>query len=178
MQQLKMQSDWRGTWMVLRCSNGKTLALVNALNELGIQCWTPMWVRKRRFPRSNQYRPVLLPCLPSFVFVAEPDVKQACAASQACGVPGFSVMSSYGTIVRIPDHALESLRRISHVTPQKQEEIVWPEIGSTQKIISGAFQGMEGKVVGRSNRHCLVDVLSAGKKALKIPPFLLTNSEA
>jgi hypothetical protein len=171
-----LSSDWHGTWLVMRCSNKNTLALVRAMAENGVRAWTPLWVRKRRLPRSSEFQRILLPCLPSFVFLAEDDIGIALASAKACLTPGFSVMNSYGVLVRIKDNDLLSLREISD-SSLSVNPVHWPKTGSHQKVISGAFQGLLGQVVGRSKRHCLVDIPGFGS-ALKIPPFLLSDIEA
>jgi len=165
--------DWRGKWLVLRCANKNTTALASGLAIKGLRAWTPMWVRRVRYPRSNNARSLTLPCLPSFVFLAEADAVRALDAAQAMLVPGFSVMKSYGMVVRIKDNDLQTLRDISDTTPRKDDKVLWPDIGSEQKIISGAFQGLVGKVVGRTNRHCLVEINDQQFPVVKIPPFLL-----
>lgn len=174
----KLPVDWSDTWLVLRCSNGNTVALVAALVGLGVRAWTPMWVRRRRFPRSSVSRELLLPCLPSFVFLAAPDAMKALAAKQGSGVPGFSVMNSYGVLVRIKDSELEGLRKVGDINPRRANPVVWPAVGSVKRVTSGAFQGMIGEVVGMSDRHCLVDFKTGFFPVVKIPPFLLSDVEA
>jgi hypothetical protein len=174
----RIQSDWRGTWLVLRCANKNTLPLVAALTDLRVRAWTPMWVRRRRFPRSTQSRSVLTPCLPSFVFLAEPDAPRSLLAGQGNGVPGFSFMNSYGVLVRIKDDALESLRKVADLNPRRENPVVWPAVGESRRIISGSFQGLIGKVVGKSKRHCLVELEGGNFQAIKIPPFLLEELQA
>lgn len=171
----KIQNDWRGNWLVLRCSNGRTLALVGALVNIHLRAWTPMWLRRRRYPRSSRYRKVVLPCLPSFVFLAEADAVLAINAAERNGVPGFSIMKSYGVMVRIKDKDLESLRQIADLNPRTEPPVLWPEIGVEQRIISGAFQGLTGKVVGKTERHCLVQIDNSKFPVVKIPPFLLSD---
>lgn len=174
----RIQNDWRGKWLVLRCANGNTLKLVGAMTGIGLRCWTPMWLRKRRYPRSNSFRNMLLPCLPSFAFLAEQDAVRAIDAAHASGVPGFSIMKSYGVLVRIEDGQLESLRKIADLNPRKVPPVIWPDVGSEQKIVSGAFQGLVGKVVGRTKRHCLLELDNKKFPTVKIPPFLLANVDA
>jgi hypothetical protein len=174
----RIQSDWRGKWLVLRCSNGNTLRLVAAMTGIGLRCWTPMWLRRRRYPRSNNSQSMLLPCLPSFAFLAEVDAVRALDAAEASGVPGFSLMKSYGVLVRIKDADLESLREAADLNPRKENPVVWPDVGCEQKIISGAFQGLTCKVVGKTNRHCLVQLEDKKFGAVKIPPFLLTDVDS
>jgi hypothetical protein len=161
--------DWRGKWLVLRCANKNTLALVAALTRVGLRAWTPMWVRRR----------MALPCLPSFVFLAEADAVMAIDAKERSGAPSFSLMKSYGVLVRIKDADLASLRaEVADLNPCKENAIVWPAIGSEQKIISGAFQGLIGKVIGRTQHHCLVDIGNKKFPSVKIPPFLLADLDA
>jgi hypothetical protein len=171
--------DWRGKWLVLRCANKNTLALVAALTRVGLRAWTPMLVRRRRYPRSRNTRPMALPCLPSFVFLAEADAVRALDAKERSGAPSFSLMKSYGVLVRIKDADLASLRaEVADLNPRKENAIVWPAIGSEQKIISGAFQGLVGKVIGRTQHHCLVDIGNKKFPSVKIPPFLLADLDA
>jgi hypothetical protein len=173
----QIHSDWDGNWLVMRCSNQNTLPLVAAMFAIHVRAWTPLWLRKRRFPRSNNTRQVVLPCLPSFVFLAEADVTVALKACEEQGVPGFSLMNSYGVLVRIKDKDLESLREVADMNPRNQNPVAWPQIGKRQQVISGAFQGLTGMVMGRSRRHCLLDIEGFGSY-LKIPPFLLSDIEA
>lgn len=174
----RMQSDWRGSWLVLRCANKNTLPLVMAMEKVGARAWTPLWIRHRRFARSSNSRKVIMPCLPSFVFLAEADASLATCAVNGGGVPGFSLMTSYGVIVRIPDVALEGLRKITDISPRKAMVMIWPATGTKQRIISGAFQGLQCKVLGRSERHCLVALDGGMLGELKITPFLLANVES
>lgn len=174
----RIQCSWRGNWLVLRCANKNTIPLVAALTALGIEAWTPLWLRQRRYPRSSQAREMLLPCLPSFAFLSENDAHPAIKALDMHGVPSFSFMNSYGVMVRIKDQDLESLRQIADLNPRKENPVHWPDVGSEQRIISGAFQGLLGTVKAHTHRHCLVDVHDTSFPLVKIPPFLLADIEA
>lgn len=137
-----------------------------------------MWVRRRRFPRSSLSREVLLPCLPSFVFLAALDIIAACNARDAMGCPGFSLMNSYGVFVRIKDAQLEGLRKVGDLDPKRINPVVMPAVGEVRKVLSGAFQGMVGKVTAHTHRHCLVRFEGTNFPVVKIPPFLLVDLEA
>lgn len=174
----KIRSDWAGVWLVMRCSNADTMPLVLALADIDVQAWTPLWLRRRRYPRSSCTRKVVLPCLPSFAFLAEPDIDKALDAAERYGVPGFSLMDNYGVLVRIADHELESLRKVADMNPRASNPVKWPAVGERQRITAGAFQGLSGVVVGHTKRHCLVKVDGSPFPAFKIPPFLLSRIEA
>lgn len=120
----------------------------------------------------------MLSCLPSFVFMAEADAVRAMDASNGSGVPGFSVMNIYGVLVRIKDKDLASLREVADLNPRRDNPIQMPKVGTSQRIISGAFQGIVGKVVGHTKRHCLVELGEKKMNVVKIPPFLLEDYEA
>ena len=174
----KLALGWTGNWLVLRCPNNRTVPLVAALVLHNIQAWTPMWVRQRRYPRSSNSRKILLPCLPSFIFLAESDAIRALAASEGNGVPQFSFMKSYGMLVRIKDQDLEGLRKVADLNPRKANPIKCPAIGERRKIISGSFQGLDGIVRGHTKHHCLFELEAPGAMVLKLPPFLLSEIEA
>jgi len=171
--ELLLKADWTGDWFALRCSQKKTLQLVLALNNEGLRSWTPLWVRHRRMPRSNEFGKLLLPCLPSFAFLAVDDAEHAVRASKERAVPSFSVMRVMGRQVRLTDRSLQSLRKASDLDPRKTNPIKWPALGSRQKVVSGSFQGLVVVVQGRTARHCLVELEGENFPFIKMPPFLL-----
>lgn len=169
---------WDGDWLVLRCSNRHTLPLVAALGDRELRSWTPIWYRKRRMPRSSKTREVLLPCLPSFVFLPEPDLVAAQTAAEFVQVPSFSVMSGHDGRVRLKDHHLDGLRRASTTKPRTANPVQFPKQGTPMRITSGAFQGLNCVVVGRSQRHSIVRIEGGRLPPIKVPPFLLEDLEA
>jgi hypothetical protein len=172
------EHHWSGDWFVLRCSNRHTLPLVASLGKEGLRSWTPIWFRKRRYPRSSKTRDVLLPCLPSFVFLPEPDLVRAQTAAEFVQVPSFSVMAGHDGRVRLKDHHLDGLRKASTLTPRATNPIPFPKEGRAMKITSGPFQGLHCIVLGRSQRHSLVRVEGGKLPPIKVPPFLLEDLEA
>lgn len=162
-------------WVVLRCAGKNTMPLVQAMEKRGLDSWTPLWRRKRRYPRSSKYRTVVLPALPTFVFLAEKDMWSALDALTEFATPGFSLMHSYGEIIRIKDAELASLRKISDVKPAEKNPVVWPQVGERRRVTSGAFTGMTGLVKGKTKHHCLVELDGSRFPVVKIPPFLLND---
>jgi len=112
------------------------------------------------------------------VFLAECDVHRALEASDGNAVPPFSIMNSYGVLVRIKDRELEGMRKVADLDPRKVNPVAWPAIGKRLRVVSGAFQGLVVTVKAYANQHCLVEVEGGIHTQLKIPPFLLSDIEA
>jgi transcription antitermination factor NusG len=112
------------------------------------------------------------------VFLAEKDMWSALDALSEFATPDFSLMHSYGEIVKIKDTDLASLRKVSDVKPTEKNPVVWPQVGEYRRVTSGAFTGMTGLVKGKTKNHCLVEFESSRFPVVKIPPFLLGSIEA
>lgn len=55
-------------WCIIRTSSAGTLALVAALNDAGIEAWTPTCIEERRVGRSRVRVKQTVPMMPTFAF--------------------------------------------------------------------------------------------------------------
>ena len=161
-------------WIVLRCKSSDTMSLARILSDPDgfygdLGAWTPVWKRQKRYPRSNKRRLIVLPALPSFVFVPEEHL----ATLPTVGGHSYRVMYLNDALVRIPDADLNPLRKID-AQPQ-DKPIKLPGTGSVVKLQGPAFGGLSGKVLHASKRYVTVEV-DGFPQPLKIPPSLLQET--
>ena len=142
------------TWVVVRCSGQKTFEQCEGLKLLGIKAWTPMWVRRKRLPRTKKTIRVSVPCLPSYVFADARSIEVLTKMKEGGKLPGQIMKTGQGNIIRIANQELEALRAISQSLDDQGALIpAKPLFGSALRIISGPFQGMVGKIIGLSHTH-------------------------
>lgn len=55
-------------WCIIQTSSAGTLALANALNEQGIEAWTPATLEVKRVGKDRQRVEQTVPLMPTFVF--------------------------------------------------------------------------------------------------------------
>lgn len=156
-------------WLVLRCSAGRTLALVAALRHLG--AWTPTWTRRRRLPRSPVTRPITEACIPTFAFVPANHVD---ALPIVPRLP-YGLMRVEGGLVLIADGELNHLRKIADKPTMPAHQL--PRAGRTYRIVGLGFDGLQGKVIRCSSNKCFVSV-EGFAQPLQVPPRMLIDALA
>ncbi len=164
-------------WLVLRCASSRTLALAEKLIELGMNAWTPMWRRKRRLPRDGKYETVMLPCIPSFVFLVDADIHAIYDDRFKSALPPCRLMYSVGRLVRCSSKMLAPLCKISDVD-FSAKPIEMPAVGTVCRINDGAFMGLTGKVIGHTPTQVIIELVGRGWFPVKISPFLLDEDAA
>lgn len=164
-------------WLALRCGSAKTVKLVEDLSALEVPAWTPMMKRIKRFPRVSKKEIILLPCLPSFVFVPETSSFLCQSIKEQGKCPSFSVMRTMGLIARFRSCELDHMRKVSDVKDEKK--FLVPGVGVRVRIKAGAFQGLCGLVVSSLKREALVSLEGESDMSLiKFPPFLFDVVQA
>lgn len=158
-------------WLVARCGSGKTMRLVDGLNSAGVSAWTPMLSRIRRLPRSPSVGPVMVPILPSFVFVLERQGVFASDLAERRQVPSFSWMRFIRKIVCVSDGDLSPMRGMHLLETSLKPDA--PALGQEVAFCSGGFEGMTGVVLKVGAKDCLVLINGGRGIKVSVPPFLL-----
>lgn len=163
-------------WLVLRCASSKTLVVTEKLIAAGVVAWTPLWCRKRRLPRNGRFETVLLPCIPSFVFLADTNRYLLDDKALMSKVPPCRLMYSVGRLVRCDDKTLKHLRKISEDDFVTKAPPI-PKVGTRHRINAGAFEGLFCSVIGRTTSQAIVELEGQSWHPIKIAPFLLDGTE-
>jgi transcription antitermination factor NusG len=177
-----------GSWFVLRTAGRSTLVLAKTLEEDGFEVWTPVKRETIRVPRMNVRREIVLPLLPSFVFVRAKHLVDLLELAQMIEKPrrgpggqrpahrDFRVFHYLDQIPMIADRDLDPMRqREAEAVPKKRAARF--ERGASVRVKSGAFEGLKGKVERSKSGYALV-IFDDWKRPAKIPTFLLTEDEA
>jgi transcription antitermination factor NusG len=180
-------------WFILRTAGRSTLLLAKTLAEDGFEVWTPARKQTIRVPRMNVRREIVLPLLPSFVFVRAAHLVDLLELAQLEEKPrrsprtssdrhsqpahrGFSVFHHLDRIPMIADRHLEPLRsKEIEAVPKKDAPRF--DHGANVRVNSGAFEGLKGRVERCKSGYALV-IFTDFKRPVKIPTFLLRESEA
>jgi transcription antitermination factor NusG len=180
-------------WFILRTAGRSTLLLAKTLAEDGFEVWTPARKQTIRVPRMNVRREIVLPLLPSFVFVRAPHLVDLLELAQLEEKPrraprtssdrrsqpahrGFSVFHHLDRIPMIADRHLEPLRsKEIEAVPKKDAPRF--DHGANVRVNSGAFEGLKGRVERCKSGYALV-IFTDFKRPVNIPTFLLSEIEA
>lgn len=155
-------------WLILRCSNCKTLELATSLTEAGFEAWSPA----ENAMRPEKREPVRRPLTPSFVFAPDEWLGDLLALSRSPtlnyqvwdpekrrmvtrGHPHFRLFQHLGEFVVIPGRQLEPLRNIER--RRKPRGIVKPvAAGTAVRMTDGGFAGMTGTVESVRGKRAMV----------------------
>lgn len=150
------------SWLILRCSNVKTLELAKSLTEAGFEAWSPVETitlkAKRGLPAEHLTRALM----PSFVFARYSRLNDLLELSRSPtlnyrvwdsekrkmvtrGHPYFRVFRLLGEYRQVPDRQLAHLRTMERKSKPKGK--VEPfEVGAIVRFTEGGFAGLTGRV--------------------------------
>lgn len=155
-------------WCILRTAGPRTLPLARSLVEAGLDAWTPIFVERRRTPRSKVMKETETAAMPTFVFVADrhyADLARLLLPHAPSPHPPFSIFRYCGDVVRVEDAELGRLREIEADRRRKSDERINRAArrvkrrgepfdgGDTIKIASGPFAGFTAVVEDSDDRR-------------------------
>jgi len=181
-------------WAILRMAGPRTLGVAEALNNAGIEAWTPSQMIEKRRPRSSVKLDIRVPIAPTFVFVRSEHLPtiRAALALPICPFPPFSIFQHAGRIPGVADDEITGLR-----AADAKGEAGWDQIlkqraaqkerdardaarrtlkaGVEVKVSAPAFVGMTGVVVDSTRKIATVDL--GGGFTIKIDTWLLAEND-
>ncbi|HCB75295.1 MAG TPA: hypothetical protein DEP91_03855 [Sphingomonas bacterium] len=150
-------------WSILRTAGARTLLLAQALNDAGMETYTPTVLSRHRAPRRRAKVETLVAGMPTFVFVRStfvPDLEWLLRPEITSPLPPFSFFRYYGRRVEVRDTEIAKVRRqeaaqIERVSGVKQRAAAFG-VGETIMLTGGSFAGLPGIVRQSDGRHTLV----------------------
>ena len=148
-------------WCILRTAGPRTLPLARSLADAGFEAWTPIFVERRRRPRSKVLTETDTAGMPTFVFVPDryrADLMRLLLPHAPNPHPAFSIFRYAGGDVTVADRELERLREIEAEQRRRSDERVKRatqrlkrrglpfDEGQTVRITAGAFAGFTAVV--------------------------------
>lgn len=149
-------------WVILRCSNCKTLELAASLTEVGFEAWAPVdWDENPMtagyvFAKAAQIHSLLeLSHSPSLLYRVWDTEQQKMVTK---GHPYFRLMPRLGTAggwARVSDLALRPIREIER--RRKPRGVVKTiAVGAIVRLQEGGFAGLDGVVESVRNKFATV----------------------
>jgi hypothetical protein len=164
-------------WCILRTAGQHTLALAKSLTEAGLEAWAPARMHRRRRPRSDKYRDMLIPAFSGYVFARFHDLAELLLAQHAelSPHPAFTVLQSGQFYSWISDPQLDGLREAEARLAEEWNQFVDEEeqarlerirkkkrrkpqrgranprrsyvLGQTVRVVDPAFTGLTAEIV-------------------------------
>jgi transcription antitermination factor NusG len=141
-----------GKWCILRTSAASTLGLVKTLNDAGLGAWSPKKTIERRRGASRARYEVVVPILPTFVFVPadfSDDVRRIIALPNSPHA-AFSLFIYRDAIPLVFDGEMIDLRKeeARHLDATKKTKRYELKNGAGVRVdaVESAFLGMSGVV--------------------------------
>jgi hypothetical protein len=161
-----------GPWCILRMSPGRTLAVAEALAELGFEVWTPSETIVKRVGLVRKQVTLAAPLLPTFVFARAGQLgdllvlaRSPALTSQVWdseqqrmitkGCPHFTVFRHGGRYPLVSDRSLDTLR-VAEQRGRPMKEVKLFSAGERVKCPDAGFDGLVGVVETTKGRHALV----------------------
>lgn len=180
----------RDAWCILRTAPGQTLRLARSLNDAEFEAWTPAETIERKVRGSSKREAVVVPMLPSFVFVRADRLVELIDLARspalifrvwdreqrrmvAKGHPAFRIFRHGDDYPLVPDaqlaplHAIEQRRRRK---PRGKVHTFKP--GAQVKLTEGGFAGLTGVVTGMEGKFARVQ-FAGFNVPVKISAWLL-----
>lgn len=158
-------------WCILRTAGPRTLLLWRSLVDAGIDAWTPVFVERRRAPRSKVVKETDTAGMPTFVFVRQQhraDLARLLLPHALNPHPPFSLFRYFGKVVTIRDRELHRLREIEterdrrakarQASERKRLKLhAEPfEAGDRVRLETGMFGGLDAVIEASDGRHTMV----------------------
>lgn len=150
-------------WCIIQTSSAGTLAVTEALNDAGIEAWTPTCVEVKRVGKSRDRVEQIVPLLPTFAFARYGRLRDILELAHAPapvymvwdrdqrrmvmrGRPYFRVFRLGQIYPAVADHELDKLRIAErHGRPIEQVRIF--KSGEQVRLARGAgFDGLVGEI--------------------------------
>jgi transcription antitermination factor NusG len=151
-------------WYALLTRARHEKIVAQRLREVGVTSFLPVVTELRKW--SDRKKLVEFPLFSCYVFAKlNPANEGRLKALKIDGV--LSLVGTRGEGTPIPDEQIESVRRIA------EERLAWQshpflKIGQRVRVRSGALDGVEGVLVGRSGESTLVVSIDAIQRSLAI----------
>ena len=150
-------------WCILRTAGARTLLLAQALNDAGMEAYTPTVLSSHRAPRRRAKVKTLVAGMPTFVFVRSShvsDLEWLLRPEITSPLPPFAFFRYYGRRVEVRDAEIAKVRRqetaqIERVSGVKARAAAFG-VGETIMLTAGSFAGLPGIVRQSDGRHTLV----------------------
>lgn len=173
-----------GTWLILRTSGAKTLALAKSLAGAGFDVWTPSYVKQApkhdgRMPATVKTTERECAIAPTFVFarathLADLMIARALPTNQH---PAFSIFHYAGRIPLIGDGEVQGFRdeeernrpKVPKVPKERHRKLV---TGQRVHMSDGAYAGLTGIVETAQGGWAMVAF--AGGVSMKVDSWLLS----
>lgn len=171
-----MTRDTPGSWCILTCESGKTLALGDALDMLGFTVWTPVEIANKRVPRANVKRRTVTALLPGYIFAEARRVIDLfeLASDEARRPSKFRLMREADRIPLVADETLAPLRRAERYRKPLERKLL---PGEKVRLTEGAFAGCNGVVETARGKFAMV-AIPGFRMPLKIAEWHLLREDA
>lgn len=161
-------------WIILTCSNAKTLELARSLTEAGFEAWSPVETIQRRARSGAKPEDVTRPLMPSFVFArAEHEIDLLALSHSPTlnyriwdrdlkrmvtkGHPFFRFFRPFGENTTVSDAQLEHLRKLEKKRRPKGAPRTFAK-GATVRFTEGGFEGLVGIVEETRGEYTVVTI--------------------
>ena len=145
-------------WLILRCSNCKTLDLAASLTDAGFEAWSPVETVQRRARKGNKPEAVRLALTPSYVFAQAHHLYALLELSRSPalnyrvwdsekrkmvtrGHPYFRLFRHLGEIATIPATHLTALRNLERKRAPKPVAKAM-KVGARVRLSESGFEGL------------------------------------
>lgn len=161
-------------WIILTCSNAKTLDLARSLTEAGYEAWSPVETIQRRSRSGSKPEEVTRAIMPSFVFARAENEIELLALSHSPtlnyrvwdrelrrmvtrGHPFFRFFRPFGESTRVSDAQLDHLRKLEKKRRPKGKPRSFAN-GVSVRFTEGGFEGLVGIVEETRGEYTVVTI--------------------
>ncbi len=161
---VRMSSTEEQNWYALLTRARHEKIVAQRLREVGVTSFLPLVSEVRKW--SDRKKLVEFPLFSCYVFAKlTPTNEGRLKALRIEGV--YSLVGTRGEGTPIPEEQIEAVRRIA------EQRLAWHahpflQIGQRVRIRSGALDGVEGILVGRSGESTLVVSIDAIQRSLAV----------
>ena len=135
-----------------------------ALRDRGFESFAPMQQVARRW--SDRTRMVATPLFPGYMFVRM--VADPALLSTVARLPGLVRFVTCGhELVAVTDAEMTNVRAVA-ANDTEYEPGPFPAVGERVRILGGCLEGIEGVLIGQTNREDIVISVSSIQQSLKV----------
>jgi transcriptional antiterminator NusG len=136
-----------------------------ALRDEGFESFAPMRLETRRW--SDRTKRVELPLFPGYMFVhmvADPKL-----VTTVLRLPGLVRFVTAGReLVAVPNAEMETVRALVESGDTSYQAGPFPAVGERVRIRGGCLEGVEGILIGKTDRREIVISIGAIQRSLKV----------